>query len=781
MESPADTPPAGRDSPSSTSSRQKRRAMGKTLKTRKTGRYSAGTKGKLSGVLSLPVEVFTEIASHLTPPDIIALSRSNKFFHGLLLDRSAAHIWGLALQNIPGLPPCPKDLREPQYAALIFSKHCSMCGAPVIKPMDPYLNVQLCNACRDNHLISMDEVPNHIRRFIPWTVRDHIDPGVCLRSEKEAMEAQYAEHLDTEGRGLGSPWVQERSAFCLERTEYAAKLTMFLVDMAESRMRELEDMKGQRREDIKRRLGDAGWEKSDWTFPWQVARKWATLVEGPKPLTDRVWKNLYPKLIPYLEKNRGFQTERFKNDRWRQRERRMRALLVATKKQNVMLKVDRKNIRGEVTIGPDNNPLAPFLDSDGEIPSEAEDDAGNTVIFVGHRESLNVTIERPFPPLVDALALPVISGLLEDDADADTLEDKFEESRGEIEEALRAWSRALEQDLVSLFKSGIDHNHSDDGNESTDSNSGVPPLELQFDLPPAYADFLNNLPSDTHLLLRADSVFRLIDDKASPPPLFYPEMFPILQVRTPGYFGRRLDHCLHKGPKLGHSWRTSDVAYYPEGVVAAKALLEQIGRPNAAQFELQALGPRFVCGLCPDKWVRTWNEIVHHYAEALVHARLAQERSSQAQSSILYNNLHFLNPNSRAKGKNKPLVIFYTRQEAEAIVSEQSKGRLSDQLLVQCNFCTELAISFLAPKDIMAKHIRAVHAIKAPKAEHRTKAYEVRGHIVIDTRGAKPRVSDSSSEEASVDEETWAERARDFGMAVYWSEWGTKGLDAYDD
>ncbi|KAG9079793.1 hypothetical protein FRC06_007455, partial [Ceratobasidium sp. 370] len=768
------------NSPSPTSSpRRKRRAMGKTSKTRKTGHYSAGTKGKLLGVLSLPVEVFTEIASHLAPPDIIALSRSNKFFHGLLLDRSAAHIWGLALQNVPGLPPCPKDLCQPQYAALIYSKHCSICAAPVVKPMDPYLNVRLCNGCRENHLISLDKVSNmSLRKLIPWSVRDQNLPCVCLRAEKEKVEEKYAEIIATEGdiseEGL---WAQERIMFCSERLKYASELAMFLDDMVETRMRELEEMKNQRREDIKRRLADAGWEESDWTFPWQVARKWATLAEGPRVLTDRVWKNLYPKLVPYLEKNRTFQTERFKKDRQRQRERRMRALLVAIKKQNVLLKVDRKTIRGEANVNPGDNPLASFLDSDGEMPSEVEDAMGNTVVIAGHRESPKVTIERPFPPLVDALALPVVCELLKDDMDAGTLEDRFEESREEVEGVLRAWGQTLEQDLVNILKSNVDHNHSDDGNETTDSSSEMPSLELQFDLPLAYTGFLNNLSYEARLLLRADSVFRLTDDKPSPPPLFYPELFSILQDRTAGYFGRRFEYYFQDRPKLGRPWKTTDVTYYPEGVTAAKALLEQIGRPNATQFELQALGPRFVCGRCSDKWVRTWNEIVHHYAEALVHACLAQGRSNLAQSSTVYNDLHSLNPTSRAKGKNKPLVIFHTRPEAKAITSEEP----SYWMLFQCNLCTELDISFLASKDVMAKHIRAVHAIKAPKAEHRTKANDTLEHVVISTRAVKPRVSDSSSEGASVDEETWAERARDFGMAVYWSEWGAKGLDTYDE
>jgi hypothetical protein len=89
------------------------------------------------------------------------------------MSRSAIHIWRSAERNVPGLPPCPEELCEPQYAALVFSKYCSVsmfidilrklnfdaeywaqtCGNQAPRPMDAMLHVRLCVACRNQQCV----------------------------------------------------------------------------------------------------------------------------------------------------------------------------------------------------------------------------------------------------------------------------------------------------------------------------------------------------------------------------------------------------------------------------------------------------------------------------------------------------------------------------------------------------------------------------------------------------------------------------------------------------
>src|SRR6188768_899373 len=44
------------------------------------------------------------------------------------MNRSSAPIWRHCRSNIPGLPKCPADLSEPQYAKLMFDLSCNVCG-----------------------------------------------------------------------------------------------------------------------------------------------------------------------------------------------------------------------------------------------------------------------------------------------------------------------------------------------------------------------------------------------------------------------------------------------------------------------------------------------------------------------------------------------------------------------------------------------------------------------------------------------------------------------------
>ncbi|KAI1789069.1 hypothetical protein LXA43DRAFT_893524, partial [Ganoderma leucocontextum] len=72
----------------------------------------------------LPLDVFLEVAPHLYPLDVINLSRTSKPLRSLLMSRGSRPIWTTALGNIVELPPCPTDMSEPLYAALVFDHHC---------------------------------------------------------------------------------------------------------------------------------------------------------------------------------------------------------------------------------------------------------------------------------------------------------------------------------------------------------------------------------------------------------------------------------------------------------------------------------------------------------------------------------------------------------------------------------------------------------------------------------------------------------------------------------
>ena len=95
--------------------------------------------GKLADLLKMPIDVFcevrnwgsvctrlilvTQIVSYLHPLDILQLARVSLKVRAILMSRNSAHVWIIARRTI-GMPECPPDLSEPQYASLVFEHTC---------------------------------------------------------------------------------------------------------------------------------------------------------------------------------------------------------------------------------------------------------------------------------------------------------------------------------------------------------------------------------------------------------------------------------------------------------------------------------------------------------------------------------------------------------------------------------------------------------------------------------------------------------------------------------
>ncbi|KIO33096.1 hypothetical protein M407DRAFT_65753, partial [Tulasnella calospora MUT 4182] len=80
--------------------------------------------GKLRDLMNMPVDIFTEVCSHLDPHDLRRLALTSKRLWDILMTKESKHIWKTALASVPYLPECPTDLNEPQYVCLLFSSEC---------------------------------------------------------------------------------------------------------------------------------------------------------------------------------------------------------------------------------------------------------------------------------------------------------------------------------------------------------------------------------------------------------------------------------------------------------------------------------------------------------------------------------------------------------------------------------------------------------------------------------------------------------------------------------
>jgi hypothetical protein len=104
------------------SPRKKRRREGSTATPKKRRR------GKPGEICQLNLDVLFLIAAYVHPIDLLNLARTCKSLRQLLMDKSSAFVWKTARCQVNGLPDCPVDLTEPEYANLLFYARCHVCG-----------------------------------------------------------------------------------------------------------------------------------------------------------------------------------------------------------------------------------------------------------------------------------------------------------------------------------------------------------------------------------------------------------------------------------------------------------------------------------------------------------------------------------------------------------------------------------------------------------------------------------------------------------------------------
>jgi hypothetical protein len=69
--------------------------------------------------------------------DILHLARTSLNIRAILMSRDSAHIWATA-RSVVGMPECPPDLSEPQYASLMFERTCFVsCHAQLLMEFSP--------------------------------------------------------------------------------------------------------------------------------------------------------------------------------------------------------------------------------------------------------------------------------------------------------------------------------------------------------------------------------------------------------------------------------------------------------------------------------------------------------------------------------------------------------------------------------------------------------------------------------------------------------------------
>ncbi|KAG9128583.1 hypothetical protein FRC07_000016 [Ceratobasidium sp. 392] len=685
---------------------KKRARRQKTVTNTNRKKYVRGKQGGLKGLMKLPLETFTEIAYLLNPGDLLSLARSSKFFRDVLLRRSVVQVWQCAENRVPGLPPCPPDMCEPQYAALLFSKYCTLCGASATARPDVYLSARLCSSCRDTKLQELN-----LRAVNPPVDPELVHISTLTRPKRDKSEPRLSRHaafsLKHEYEELCKrradlhrvkdwqklrDWEEERRvavearikvgffghiwlSFTDNFKQHARLLRNYLDDVELEREEDMDNLKEQRRE------ADLGWSEEDMTFSKPHVKPWSALIDVPKPLTDRIWTNILPKLTRMLEENQE------------------RNIIYEKKKQRLKrrARVDKFLMHMKYT----SHPFEPVFEALGvpiPPPPDLEDCSGMFRLFALADERPETP--NPFPKPQTALEWDCLHDLSEVEMSIEEVETKLEERKAEIERKALEWRTSVERRLVEIFESG-----------AGEASENVV-VKVKDSTEPT-----SQLPRSTCLLLRADTLFKGKGPRTHPSRLWY-------QAPKPCYYPN-LVSCTTDG--LDESMSRPGSYYTPEtdldqyirdteaeGIV--KRLLLELAMPDVTHIELQVLRARFICGRCADGKPRTWAEMANsymqrHYMEEFMYWDLQNvgAHSLSVRHLVLVQHPHSLEPTTDPK----PLIRLMPEDEATQLKkvaeAEERKAR------PYCYLCEATGRrNQRMTSDRMLAHMQEVHDVTEP-------------------------------------------------------------------
>ncbi|KAJ7773276.1 hypothetical protein B0H16DRAFT_143634 [Mycena metata] len=274
-----------------------------------------GRRGILSSLKEFPLDVLFEIFSQLNPKDLINLARTTKELRGILMNRSNAFIWKDSRAHVEGLPEIPRDLNEPQFAALAFDSHCHKCLTTPVQTIVWTARMRLCKKCiqedfvQGHTLVAKTGLESALINLVPSFEERHrlrrrgwytnllqsLSFATKLMEETACYRTQGVLKERTPGY---SEWFKGKSNEMQEMQAHARLCAAWLENRKNDRTDELDEARRHRREGILERLTALGWGEE---IPHHLQEiELHKLVKQPKDLTDRIWKNIEAPLVEFL-------------------------------------------------------------------------------------------------------------------------------------------------------------------------------------------------------------------------------------------------------------------------------------------------------------------------------------------------------------------------------------------------------------------------------------------------------------------------------------------------
>ncbi|KAF8597357.1 hypothetical protein BDV93DRAFT_610437 [Ceratobasidium sp. AG-I] len=661
---------------------RKRRQTGKPIDSKPKIRRKIG---RLEEIINMPLEIFTEIASHLKLDDLVSLSRASKLLRGTLMTRSAIGIWRAAERNVEGLPLCPPDLNYPQYAVLLFFKSCSICGNVTTRNLIFGLRARLCSDCAADQIVTIESVSDV--ELIPVV---SVPRSRKFRYLKQDWDKMIKSRLlvATHSEMALVKWEIETRLNLVQHAEQTKIVEAYITQVEAKRVQEIASLKAQRDKGARTRLLALGWGQNE-VERIALTRAWKWYVLEPKPLTDRIWNHVYSNILGTLLILRGQDPASLVQKRLIDRQEHLHRLLAGIR-----------------IVSP---PLVDVMvpDTPRRLGPAHEEP------YLHFNLDRNDTADAPFPTTTEVLTWPLLSSLVERDVPKEEMEVVFNKGRDEVGRIIRDWQTRVDDEVMDIWREG--HLNEDPGDRgmsepAQDSPSfkvvgALPACTLVFGKPDgSTTSDINDLPETHQLLLRADTIFKQIAVKEQRSVVTHPLGPYAYPKLLPQPCSVRILEALYQG----NIWDSPLWAPYPEAEELARGLLQHLGRPNATHAEMDALRLRFFCMRCSSNEIKSWDGLLEHFLDEHQAYLSTHEglKSHPDRESIVFRNNHDV-----GGPLDRPLVKVISRQEFEEYVCSLS---VYQDDWVSCNICERLSISRYGYLPGILIHLQDVHEIPEP-------------------------------------------------------------------
>ncbi|KAH9483704.1 hypothetical protein JR316_0003177 [Psilocybe cubensis] len=298
------------------------------------------SEGRLVDLMKIfPEELFREVLSYLDPVDLLHMARTDKKMRDFLMSKNSRLEWKKARENISGLPDCPDDLSEPQYANLVFEKHCHFClrhSSIIIIYWTS--RVRICSQCNGGKFRSIKggppALPKSVRPYVPHFVRSvghgprsHNRTYYNFAVEKKWVE-EYSMAPDKER------WAQEKIEMGKKIIEHSEACKAWYSEYKKKKEEEENALVQTRVDKILDLLREMGWgieldDMGNQPDDEDVVDKFIVpLYQGcQKELTDRSTRKLLPTLTTYLKVYKEWRLKRIRTQCLQARARRLHRIV----------------------------------------------------------------------------------------------------------------------------------------------------------------------------------------------------------------------------------------------------------------------------------------------------------------------------------------------------------------------------------------------------------------------------------------------------------------------